>query len=298
MTASLGVAGAGCQSLSNRLPGMGGEEPLYKISLAEWSLHRTLFDGELDHLEFAQTAREDFGIEAVEYVNQFFKDKADDRAYLRQMKTRAEDAGVRSLLIMVDGEGHLGDPDESERMEAVENHYPWVEAADYLGCHAIRVNARSEGSYQEQLRLAADGLRRLAEFADDYDISVLVENHGGLSSNGEWLAAVMERADHPLVGTLPDFGNFDVSETRQYDRYKGVREMMPYAEAVSAKSHVFDDDGDEVNTDYRRMMQIVLNAGYHGYVGIEYEGDDLSEPAGIMATKRLLQRVRRELAAG
>ena len=298
MAASLGMAGAGCQSLSNSLPGMGNEESLYKISLAEWSLHRTLFDGELDHLEFAQTAREDFGIEAVEYVNQFFKDKADDRAYLRKMKARAEDAGVRSLLIMVDGEGHLGDPDESERMEAVENHYPWVEAADYLGCHAIRVNARSEGSYQEQLRLAADGLRRLAEFADDYDISVLVENHGGLSSNGEWLAAVMERADHPLVGTLPDFGNFDVSETRQYDRYKGVREMMPYAEAVSAKSHVFDDDGDEVNTDYRRMMQIVLDAGYHGYVGIEYEGDDLAEPAGIMATKQLLQRIRRELAAG
>ena len=297
MTAGLGVAGAGCQSLSNSLPG-GGEESLYKISLAEWSLHRTLFDGELDHLEFAQTAQEDFGIEAVEYVNQFFKDKANDRAYLRKMKTCAEDAGVRSLLIMVDGEGHLGNPDESERMEAVENHYQWVEAAEYLGCHAVRVNARSEGSYEEQLRLAADGLRRLAEFASDYDIDVLVENHGGLSSNGEWLAAVMERADHPLVGTLPDFGNFDVSETEQYDRYKGVREMMPYAEAVSAKSHVFDDDGDEVNTDYRRMMQIVLDAGYHGYVGVEYEGDDLSEPDGIMATKQLLQRVRRELAAG
>ena len=293
VVAGVGLFGAGCQSLQGSSP----SDELYDISLAEWSLHRTLFDGELDHLEFAQTAKQDFGIDAVEYVNQFFKDKARDRSYLREMKTRAEDAGVNSLIIMVDGEGHLGDPDRAERLQAVENHHKWVEAADFLGCHSVRVNARSQGSYQEQLKLAADGLRRLTQFADDYGINVLVENHGGLSSNGEWLAAVMERVDHPRCGTLPDFGNFQVSEDKQYDRYKGVREMMPYAKAVSAKSHVFDDDGDEVNTDYRRMMKIVLDAGYHGHVGIEYEGDDLSEPEGVMATKRLLERVRRELSA-
>lgn len=287
---------AGCSAIRSSIPGVGGgDEPLYKISLAEWSLHRTIFDGELDHLEFARTAREDFGIDGVEYVNQFFDDKARDRSYLQEMKTRAEDAGVRSLLIMIDGEGQLGHPDDSQRTQAVENHYKWVEAADFLGCHSIRVNARSRGSYEEQQRLAADGLRRLGEFADDYDINVLVENHGGLSSNGEWLAGVMERADHPRVGTLPDFGNFRIREGEQYNRYRGVREMMPYAKAMSAKSHEFDEEGNEVNTDYYRMMRIVLDAGYRGYVGIEYEGDQLSERAGIRATKRLLERVRRDL---
>lgn len=287
---------AGCSAIRSSIPGVGGgDEPLYKISLAEWSLHRTIFDGELDHLEFARTAREDFGIDGVEYVNQFFDDKARDRSYLREMKTRAEDAGVRSLLIMIDREGQLGHPDDRQRTQAVENHYKWVEAADFLGCHSIRVNARSRGSYEEQQRLAADGLRRLGEFADDYDINVLVENHGGLSSNGEWLAGVMERADHPRVGTLPDFGNFRIREGEQYNRYRGVREMMPYAKAMSAKSHEFDEEGNEVNTDYYRMMRIVLDAGYRGYVGIEYEGDQLSERAGIRATKRLLERVRRDL---
>lgn len=268
-------------------PGM----PLYKISLAEWSLHKMIFDGKLDHLDFAKTAREDFGIDAVEYVNQFFMDKARDKSYLREMKQRAADQGVASLLIMVDREGRLGDPDASKRKEAVENHYKWVEAAKYLGCHSLRVNAASAGSYDEQLERAADGLRRLSEFAAPHELNVIVENHGGLSSNGQWLAAVMEKVDLPNCGTLPDFGNFG-----EYDRYQGVRETMPYAKAVSAKSHDFDEQGNEVHTDYLRMMKIVVDAGYHGYVGIEYEGRKLDEPAGIRATKKLLERVREELS--
>lgn len=274
----------------------GGADPLYRISLAQWSLHRTIFNGDLDHLEFAQTAREEFDIDAVEYVNQFFMDKAEDQDYLREMKQRADDAGVRSVLIMCDREGALGDPDEDARIEAVENHYKWVEAAEFLGCHSIRVNAQSEGSFDEQMELAADGLRRLTEFADDYDINVIVENHGGLSSNGEWLAGVIEQVDHPRCGTLPDFGNFMIDEDETYDRYQGVEELMPYAKGVSAKSHDFDENGEETNTDYTRMMTIVLEAGYRGYVGVEYEGDDLSEYEGIRATKQLLERVREELS--
>ncbi|HTE17522.1 MAG TPA: sugar phosphate isomerase/epimerase family protein, partial [Armatimonadota bacterium] len=197
--------------------------------------------------------------------------------------------------IMIDGEGELGHADPAKRRQAVENHYKWVEAARYLGCFAIRVNAASSGSYQEQLERAADGLRQLSEFGAQHKISVIVENHGGLSSNGAWLAAVMERVDHPRCGTLPDFGNFNLGNGREYDRYQGVRELMPYAKAVSAKSHDFDSSGNETHTDYRRMMQIVLDADYHSYVGIEYEGNRMSEPEGIRATKRLLERVREEL---
>jgi len=212
------------------------------------------------------------------------------------MKQRAVDAGVRSLLIMIDGEGALGDPDDAKRTQAVENHYKWVEAAQALGCHSIRVNAASGGSYEEQLELAADGLRRLTEFGAKHDLNVIVENHGGLSSNGAWLAAVMKKVAHPRCGTLPDFGNFRISKDEHYDRYQGVKEMMPFAKAVSAKSHDFDEHGNEKHTDYQRMVKIVLDAGYHGYIGIEYEGSALSEPDGIRATKRLLERVREELS--
>ncbi len=267
------------------------KEPLFKLSLAEWSLHRTLRGGKLTNMEFPEFAKSEFGIDAVEYVNQFFKDKAKDQKYLGELKQRTDDNGIRNVLIMCDGEGHLGDPDEAQRKQAVENHYRWVEAAKFLGCHSIRVNARSSGSEEEQRDRAADGLRRLSQFAGSHEINVIVENHGGLSSNGAWLAAVMKQVGLPNCGTLPDFGNF-----HGYDRYRGVEELMPYAKGVSAKSHVFDAEGNEKNTDYRRMMKIVLDAGYRGYVGIEWEGSQPSEVEGIKLTQALLLRIRDELA--
>jgi sugar phosphate isomerase/epimerase len=270
--------------------------PLFSISLAEWSLHKTLYAGELDNLDFPAAARNDYQVDAVEYVNSFFKDKAEDRGYLRELERRADDHGVKSLLIMCDGEGAIGDPDAAARTRAVENHYRWVEAARYLGCHSIRVNAQSEGNPEQQRELAADGLGRLIEFAAPRDINVIVENHGGLSSNGEWLASVIRAVDHPRCGTLPDFGNFRVGEGEWYDRYKGVAELMPFAKAVNAKSNDFDESGNERHTDYERMLGIVLAAGYHGYVGIEYEGTELSEPDGIRATKALLVRTRARLS--
>ncbi|MFQ3649146.1 MAG: sugar phosphate isomerase/epimerase family protein [Gemmataceae bacterium] len=271
------------------------KKPLFDISLAQWSLHRALRAGKLTNLDFPGVAKKDYGIQAVEYVNQFFKDKAKDEKYLAELKKRCEDNGVVSVLIMCDGEGYLGDADEAKRKQAVENHYRWVEAAKFLGCHSIRVNAYSSGTYEEQLGRAADGLRRLCEFGDKHDINIIVENHGGLSSNGEWLAAVMKKVDHKRVGTLPDFGNFRLGDGKMYDRYKGVKEMMPFAKGVSAKSHDFNDKGEEIHTDYTKMMTIVLDAGYRGYVGIEYEGSKLSEPEGIKATKKLLEKVRAEL---
>lgn len=272
-----------------------GARPLFTISLAQWSLHRTIRGGALDNLDFARAARQDHGIEAVEYVNQFFKDRATDFDYLGEMKLRAADQGVRSLLIMIDGEGALADADDGRRRRAIENHFKWVAAARFLGCHSIRVNAGGSGEYEEQLARAADSLHRLADLADPYDVDVIVENHGGYSSNGAWLAAVMKRADHPRVGTLPDFGNFHLGGGKWYDRYQGVAELMPFARAVSAKSHEFDAGGDEVRTDYRRMLKIVVDAGYRGPVGIEYEGGQHGEPEGIRLTKQLLEKVRAEL---
>jgi L-ribulose-5-phosphate 3-epimerase len=296
---SKSVLAAGAGAVLSPLAGIvRGEDvtPLFQISLAEWSLHRTLRAGKLDNLAFAEYTKNQFGIEAIEYVNQFFMDKANDADYLAQLKQRAEDQGVKTLLIMIDGEGNLGDASLKKRMEAVERHYKWVEAAKTLGCHSIRVNAASSGSYQDQVYRAADGLRALTEFAADHEINVIVENHGGLSSNGAWLAEVMRTVDLPGCGTLPDFGNFNVGGGEQYNRYKGVIELMPYAKAVSAKSHDFNDAGDEIHTDYLRMMKIVLDAGYRGWVGIEFEGGKMSEDEGIMATKKLLERVREQLS--
>jgi L-ribulose-5-phosphate 3-epimerase len=264
----------------------------FRISLAQWSLHRTLRSGELDHLDFARVARDEYGIEAVEYVNTFFMDRAQDSAYLAEMNRRAAGHDVYQHLIMCDREGRLGDPDPALRTRAVENHYKWVDAAQRLGCAMIRVNAASEGSWEDQAALAADGLRRLTEYGAAAGLDVVVENHGGLSSNARWLVEVMRRVDHPRCGTLPDFGNFRIAAGEEYDRYLGTAELMPWAKAVSAKSHDFDENGEESRMDYRRLMKIVTDAGYSGWVGIEYEGSRLSEREGIAATLRLLETIR------
>jgi L-ribulose-5-phosphate 3-epimerase len=263
----------------------------FRISLAQWSFHRALRSGEMDHLDFARVARTEFGIEAIEVVNTFFKDKAGDAAYLAEMNRRARDAGVIHHLIMCDAEGRLGDPDPARRSRAVENHRKWVDAARTLGCLTIRVNAESAGPPEEQQRLCAEGLRRLTEYGADRDINVVVENHGGLTSRGDWLAGLIRRVDHPRCGTLPDFGNFS-----EYDRYRGVAELMPFAKAVSAKSYDFDDAGEETTIDYRRMLRLVLAAGFHSWVGIEYEGDRLPEREGVAKTQALLERIRAEFS--
>jgi len=278
----------------------------FKISLAQWSLNKAFFGGKLDNLDFAAKAKNDFGIDAIEYVNQFFKDKANDLSYLKQMNQRASDNGVKNLLIMVDGEGYLGALDDAERTEAVEKHYKWVEAAKYLGCHSIRVNAFGKGSAEDVAKAAVDGLGRLSEFGAKEGINVIVENHGSYSSDGSWLTGVMKSVGKDNCGTLPDFGNFCIKRdgdgpwggncVEEYDRYKGVMEMMPYAKGVSAKSHDFDADGNETKTDFSKMLKIVKDAGYRGYIGIEYEGSNLSADEGIMATKKLLMKAGKAMS--
>jgi L-ribulose-5-phosphate 3-epimerase len=260
----------------------------FTISLAEWSLHRTIFGGDMTNLDFPKVAREKYGIDAIEYVNQFFKDKAKDAKYLAELKQICKDQGVKSVLIMCDGEGATGDPDAAKRTQAVENHYKWVDAAKYLGCHSIRVNAQSRGAREEQAKLCADGLARLGEYGAKVGINVIVENHGGISSHGDWLANVMRRVNMKNVGTLPDFGNF-----YEYDRYQGVEDLMPFAKGVSAKSNDFGPDGNELNMDYYRLLGIVKQAGYRGRIGIEYEGNRLSEHHGILKTKAILEEVLR-----
>jgi len=289
------LAGAGWALGANVAPGAApahADAPLFRISLAEWSLHRSFNRDGSDNLRFPEIAKKTCGVDAVEYVNQFFVDKAKDAAYLGELKRRCDDLDVVSLLIMCDGEGMLGDPDPAKRQQAVENHFKWVEAAKHLGCHSIRVNAASAGTYDEQVERAADGLSRLGEFAAQHGLNVVVENHGGLSSNGAWLAAVMRQVGRLNVGTLPDFGNFRIGPDQTYDRYQGVAELMPFAKAVSAKSNHFDAEGNETQTDYLRMLEIVLKAGYRGYVGIEWEGPAPAELEGIRLTRQLLERVR------
>ena len=299
---------------SAALPALGSQSARFSISLAQWSLHRTFFgnalaagfaafgqtlrtepesvlQGDRHPLEFAAIARNEFGIGAIEYVNTFFYGHAKDSAYLDELRRRADDNGVTSLLIMIDAVGALGAPDHTTRAASIENHRPWLAAAKHLGCRAIRVNAASSGAKAEQQKLAADGLSALAAHAAIEGLDVLVENHGGWSSDGAWLAGVIRMADQPNLGTLPDFGNFRVSSDNIYDRYLGVTELMPFAKAVSAKSYDFDDAGNETTIDYPRMMKIVLDAGYRGYVGVEYEGSRLSEFDGIRATQHLLEKI-------
>ena len=279
--------------------------PLFKISVAEYSLHRMIGEGKLDPRDYGPFCKKKFDVDAVEYWMGPFNDKAQDRAYMDEMHKKSVDAGVKELLIMVDipnGKGDLGNPDKAKRTEAVEAHFEWVEAAKRMGCHSIRVNARSRGSREEQAKLAADGLRQLCEFAAPHEINVIVENHGGLSSDGAWLTQVIRRVNMINCGTLPDFGNFRIGQNEDgtenwYDRYQGVAELMPFAKAVSAKSHKFDAAGNETKSDYLRLMKIVVDAGYDGYVGIEWEGGEPDEIEGVMLTKRLLERVRDELAS-
>jgi L-ribulose-5-phosphate 3-epimerase len=281
------------------------KKPLFDISLAQWSLNRQFFGRpgveKMDPKDFAIISKEKCGIAAIEYVNQFYKDVVGQPGYVGELKQRADDVGVKSLLIMCDGEGNLGDPDSKRRITAVRNHLKWLDWAKQLGCHSIRVNAASDGklSFEEQQKLAVDGLRRLCEIADTFELNVIVENHGGLSSHGRWLRGVMEMVDHPRVGTLPDFGNFHINRggdmPMEYDRYLGTYELMPFAKGVSAKSHDFNADGEESHTDFKRMLKIVLASGFHGFVGVEFEGGGDSFE-GIKATKTLLEKVRDELA--
>lgn len=270
-----------------------------KLSLAQWSLHRQFHDGSLNAADFANISMNTYGINAVEYVNGFYKNSAEDEKFWIGMKERANMAGVKSLLIMIDGEGELGVAEKKERIKAVENHYKWVNAAKILGCHSIRVNAFGAGDKNTFLSAMVDAMGRLSDYAAKENINILIENHGLYSSDARLVTEIIKQVNNPNVGTLPDFGNWCLSAKwgstqgdceEAYDIYEGVSELLPFAKGVSAKSYNFNDKGENSVINYYKMLKIVKNSGFNGHIGIEYEGE-LAEHEGILLTKALIERV-------
>lgn len=261
------------------------DRPKFDISLAAWSVHRMFRDRQIDQLGMVDLCHE-LDIGGLELVNTLFP--SPQYEYLKQLRRRAEDAGVKILLIMCDGEGSMAGPERASRMQAEKNHHKWVDIAAVLGCHSVRCNTGAQEDDADALDRCAESFAPLVEYADASGINVLIENHWGLSSDPAWLMALIDRVGHPRLGTLPDFGNFPDT----VDRYDAVRRMMPRAKAVSAKCYDFDAQGSETKIDFARMMRIVDEAGYRGYVGIEYEGERLPEREGIVACKALLERYR------
>ncbi|WP_299438643.1 sugar phosphate isomerase/epimerase family protein [uncultured Aquimarina sp.] len=285
-------------------------EPFFELSLAQWSLHKEIQSGKLDPIDFAQKAKE-LGFTGIEYVSQLYsyKDAKDPDKALQQLletlKSKSDEHNVQNLLIMVDGEGDLAVVDEKERNQTIENHKKWVDAAQFLGCHSIRVNLFGTNKPEEWVQVATDGLTKLSEYAATKSINVIVENHGYLSSDAALLAKVMQNVNKPNCGTLPDFGNFCLEReggerwgtkcVKEYPKYKGIEELMPFAKGVSAKSYDFDSEGSETTIDYKKMLEIVKNSGYQGYIGVEYEGERLGEIEGIIATRDLLNNLSKQL---
>ncbi len=270
----------------------------YTISLAEWSLRGWFEAGKMTNLDFADISKNTFGIHAIEYVSRFFDGKEGNASYLKDLKKRTDDLGVQNVLIMVDmysEAGALTSSDKNIRKKAAENHHVWVDAAKFLDCHCIRVNAYGyeDANYEDALKYTVDGMNHLVEYGKKQDISIVIENHGGHSSNGRWLRQVMREVDNEYFGTLPDFGNFKTDHTTGnfYDPYVGMHEIMPFAKGVSAKSSLFDDKGDEILIDYPKMIKIVKAHDFGGYVGVEWGGksDVESTKKGIMDTKKLLE---------
>lgn len=328
----LTTAGLGLSSLlpTDTFADMGAKKFNFDISLAEFSFAGELFSGKMTNMDFPAKAKNDFGINVLEYVSMFFNNKHTDQAYLKELKQRCNDLGMTNNLIMVDG-ANIADLDAAKRQQAVEAHFPWVDAAKFLGCSSIRVNLGDSSKAltgvpddpaEEAAKAAADGYHKLLEYAAKQKMNVIVENHFGNSTNIDWLVGVLKQVNMPNAGLLPDFGNFCRQRSKpetndikgimatkclqEYDRYEGVKKMMPYAKGISAKTHKFDAQGNETESDFRKLFKIIKDAGFTGYVGIEYEGGlmnmynptggYLSSDDGVKATKKLLERVRTELA--
>jgi len=315
-TAAIGATGLGlAASLPSYLYANTGNQLFFKLSLSQFSFASQFWTKQLDPLDFAAKSKE-LGITGLDYCSMFFADKAKDTAFLNELKKRAADNGSYNLRIMIDGEGVLGDLNETMRLKAVENHYKWIDAAATLGCPMIRVNAEGDGAPADVANAAVDSLGRLVAYGSKQNIDVIVENHVGISCNAGWLAGVMKEVNSPHCGTLADFGNFCINRTKpetkdiagymktkcleEYDRYKGITELMPFAKGVHAKSHLFNAAGDDIETDYYRMFKIIKNSGFKGWVSVEYEGGlfkmytkdskYLDDYAGVTATKNLVEK--------
>ena len=314
--AALGAAGLGlAATLPEYLYAGINKDMFFKLAISQFSFASQFWTKQLDPLEFAAKSKE-LGISGLDYCSMFFADKAKDQQFLGELKKRAADNGSYNLRIMIDGEGVLGDLNDTTRLKAVENHYKWMDAAAIIGCPMIRVNVEGEGAPADVAKAAVDSLGKLIEYGRKQNVDVIVENHVGISCNAGWLAGVMKQVNSKHCGTLADFGNFCINRTKpetndiagymktkcidEYDRYKGIEELMPYAKGVHAKSHVFDTNGDDTETDFYKMFKIIKNSGFNGWVSIEYEGGlfkmytkdskYLDDYAGVTATKKLVEK--------
>ncbi len=255
----------------------------FDISIAAWSWHKMLFAGEVKQIDQPRLARE-AGATGLELVNAFFP--SPQYSYLNNLIKTAENEGIKILLIMCDDEGNMSSDNHKERTQAVINHKKWLDIGAVLGCHSIRCNSGHQDDPSEAMKYAADSFNELSTYGRQYGMNVIIENHGGYSSDPKWLCGLMDKVGVDNFGTLPDFGNFP----EEINKYDAVEALMKYAKAVSAKCYDFGEDGNETKIDFARMMKIVLDAGYHGYVGVEYEGSRLSEFDGIKACVKLLKR--------
>ena len=273
------------------------------ISLAQWSLHKMIkIDKTLNPIDFAQKSKE-LGFDAIEYVSTLYRpvlEKMTISKLTKELKSNSKEHDIINLLIMVDDEGYLSSSNSSQIIESVEKHKKWVEMAYELGCHSVRVNLDGEQNLDKWKKNSIKGLTLLSEFAQNSNINIIVENHGSHSSNGKALSEVIKNVNLDNCGTLPDFGNFCIKRENnnlysgpceiEYDKYQGMRDLMPYAKAVSAKSYDFDEFGNETTIDFKKMMYIIKEFNYRGFLGIEYEGNLLSELKGIELTKNLIQK--------
>jgi sugar phosphate isomerase/epimerase len=274
-----------------------------KISLAQWSLHRAIkINQTLSPFDFSLKARE-MGFDAVEYVSSLYWNELKTKPIKKVTKkllSNSKDHGIKNLLIMVDGEGDLASNNKNKRQKSVDNHKKWIEMGYNLGCHSIRVNLNGVTRKNKWIEYSSESLTQLCLISKKDKINIIVENHGGLSSNASYLAKVMKNVNLDNCGTLPDFGNFCIKKIdpenyfsqciNEYDKYQGMTELMPYAKAVSAKSYDFDSNGEESTIDFKRIIDITKEFNYDGYYGIEYEGLNLDENQGIIKTKKLIEK--------
>ena len=300
----------GCQNTMKKNQESTSETPMQKfeISLAQWSIHNQIQSGSIDPMDFASIAK-DLGYTGLEYVSNLYV--GDEVNYpmkaqgldsiLKELKRRSDDLGMTNVLIMIDDQGDLSIDDQLQTTQAVENHKKWVDAAAYLGCYAIRVNLFGSDDPDAWVANSVRSLKALSTYAAEKNISILVENHGGLSSDAKLLARVMDEVGMDNCGVLVDFGNFCVRRengerwdgpcVKEYDRYRGIEELMPYAHGVSAKSYAFDAEGNETSMDFPRILNIVRDSGFSGFIGVEFEGPDADPRPGMAATKTLIEQV-------
>ena len=293
------------------------------IGLQMYSFAPLIMQGKFDLLGFPDLVKNTYGINGAEYWSIPFMGRENDKDFLNDLKRRSDDIGVDNLIILVDdidiktmqSGPSLASSNKNDRDTAIDYHKKWVDVAKNIGCHSIRINLRSEEENDQKiLENSSESISKLIEFSKQDNISIVIENHGGITGDADWLVSLMKNVDSKHLGTLPDFGTYNFCIKRgnlnfqslsencedQYDKYLGVKKLMPYAKGVSAKSHEFDKDGEELSTNYSRMIKIISESNYKGYITIEYEGamkgmfggegTYLNPHEGILATKKLINK--------